>query len=562
MTSPDAPAPPTLQRSPNGPFILLGLGLLGVGIAAWRPVPAGVWHDDGVYMLVGKALSSGPGFVYDGVVGTPPAAKFPPLYPALLGLLWAVFGGIGPTTLIATLLNLAMLAGAGGLFAWALHASGALSLRKSLAAAGLGFASTDLLRTALVPLSESLFVLLGACAFAVWVVATGPQRKGDGRTGGEGAPSDPTLGTRPLVSLGILLVACVATRSAGLALALAFTLALWTRAGLRAALLTTGPAIATVWLWGRWASAKSEQIPEGARDLLGPYGSWLLDQALTAPGAFIGQLPAHVAGLASRVAAIFVPGLAGSLLWVAAVPLGVVAVLGIARLLVRFPPLGWFALGYLAMLVLWPYLDRRLIAPIHPVLVAAVAVGASELLERAGPRTWGRLVGAAAVVWIAGYSVVSAFRIADGWPAAPYRLRAERLAAAVEAMERTVPEDGVVGAPEFWAALHLHGGWTVAPSVLFDPRSVDPDAPVWGTPDALVELWRTTGIEYLLLEQAGRMQGPALDLIEDACPESVFVLAQMETALLVKLEWSPACEVIATATPPSMPRWRGRSTPG
>ena len=36
------------------PYVLLGLGLFGVGLAAWRPIPAGVWHDDGVYMLVGK----------------------------------------------------------------------------------------------------------------------------------------------------------------------------------------------------------------------------------------------------------------------------------------------------------------------------------------------------------------------------------------------------------------------------------------------------------------------------------------------------------------------------
>ena len=92
--------------SPSWPYILLGIGLFGVGIAAWQPIPAGVWHDDGVYMLVGKALGSGQGLVYDGVVGTPPAAKFPPLYPGLLAILWALFGTIGTVTMAATFLNI------------------------------------------------------------------------------------------------------------------------------------------------------------------------------------------------------------------------------------------------------------------------------------------------------------------------------------------------------------------------------------------------------------------------------------------------------------------------
>ncbi len=61
------------------PFGLLGLLLFAVGVAAWRPIPVGVWHDDGVYMLVAKALAEGQGLVYAGVVDAPPAAKVPPL---------------------------------------------------------------------------------------------------------------------------------------------------------------------------------------------------------------------------------------------------------------------------------------------------------------------------------------------------------------------------------------------------------------------------------------------------------------------------------------------------
>jgi hypothetical protein len=74
-----------VQISPTSPethasasvFVILGLVLLVVAFAAWRPTPAGVWHDDGVYVMVGNALAAGDGLRYSGVVGAPPAAKSP-----------------------------------------------------------------------------------------------------------------------------------------------------------------------------------------------------------------------------------------------------------------------------------------------------------------------------------------------------------------------------------------------------------------------------------------------------------------------------------------------------
>ena len=502
----------------------MGLGILGVGVAAWRPVPAGVWHDDGVYMLVGKALAEGHGLAYQGVVGAPLAAKFPPLYPGLLGILWFILGSIGAVTLAATFLNLVFLAAAGGLFAKAVHDATGLSVRMSVAAAGLGFVSTDLLRTALVPLSESFFLLLMMGAFVLW-----PRAETD-------------EGRRERAWLAILLVAAVATRSAGATLVAGFALAFATRKGLKTAALVTGPAIVTAGVWSRWAAARSAEIPEGMRDLLGPYSTWLFDQAISAPIAFLSGLPSHALGVLERIAVIFLPGLSGWPLLLAALPTAAIALVGLARLFDRFPPLAWLILSYLGMLLLWPYLDRRLVAPLHPVMVATVALGASDLLGRLRAKQAQAILVGAAAIWVAAYSVVTAGRIVDGWPAAPYRLRAERLAASVEALSRTAPDDAVIGAPEFWAALHLHGGWTVAPSARFDPRSVDPEAPMWGTPEEQISLWRTAGIDHLLLEQSGVLHGAALDMLEAECAGTVFVLAEMPPQLVVQIAWDSTCE--------------------
>ena len=344
-----------------------------------------------------------------------------------------------------------------------------------------------------------------------------------------------------LIALSLLLVASVTARSAGIALVLAFAIALLIRKGVRTAAIATVPAMIVMVAWTRWATSVSATIPEASRDLLGPYGSWLADQTVAAPLTFLGGLPLHAQGVFERIAALFLPGLTGWPLLVAALPLGAVAAFGLWHMLSRFPPLGWLTLGYLGMLMLWPYLDRRLVVPLHPALVAAVALGASELVGRAKRPAMAKAVIVAAALWVTGYSALTAYRIADGWPNAPYRLRADRLAAAVEALSNTAPPDAVVGAPEFWAALHLHGGWTVSPSVRFDPRRVDPEEPMWGTPDEQITMWRTAGIDHLLLEQAGLLHGAALDQIEAGCPGSVVVLAQMPSAIAVRVDWESDC---------------------
>lgn len=526
------------------PYLLLGVAVLGICVAAWRPVPAGVWHDDGVYMLVGKALSGGHGFVYDGVADSPPAAKFPPGYPLFLSVLWTMLGEIGPVTFAATMLNLLFLAGAGALFAKALHEGVGVPLWPALIASAIGFTATDLIRTALVPLSEPTFLFLWSASLLAWTRSWG-RGEPDGALTGAGS-AQPRLAAS--VTLAALLLATVLTRSVGVVLVIAVGLAALTARSrftigerMRYGAAITAPAFFAAFLWGRWSSTATESIQVQARDLLGSYGGWLSDQVLAAPGSFIAGLPAHGLGVASRAAAIFIPGLDGWGLAVAALIVAPVVLRGLWCLLQRCPPLGWYILGYIAVLLLWPYLDRRLLVPLHPALAAAAVLGATDLYDRLDPARWGRVAALIASAWVLTFSVVTAYRVADGWPAAPYRLRAERLATAVEALRNTARPDAVVGAPEFWAALHLHGGWTVAPSVRFDPRSVDPDAPMWGTPDEQITLWRDLGIDHLLLEQAGQLHSAALDQLEEACPQRVIVLAQMPGSLLVYLDWASAC---------------------
>lgn len=519
------------------PLVLLAVTLAVVAALTWAPLPVGVWHDDGVYMMVGKALGEGQGLRYVGVPGDPPAVKFPPAYPALLGVLWAGLGALVPVTLAAQFLNLAFLLGAGLLLARALRGGAGMGWWAAAGVAGAAFISADVWRMALIPLSEPLFLVLAAGAFAAW----------DGAT---------RAGTRRgRIVLAALLTAAVLTRSSGVALVVGFAAALAWERRWKALLEVAVPPVLAALAWGGWAARRAEEIPEGLRDILGPYGGWLGGQLADAPGAFAAGLPAHAGGVVTRALALLLPGASGAWLWAAALPLGALGLLGARSLSRRLPPLPWAAAAYLGMLLVWPFVDRRLVAPLHPWLVVLVAAGALEGLRWArasgddGGRPRGAHVRRAAgwtavavgTAWAAGLVGVSGVRAAEGWAAAPYRLRAERLATAVAAMERTVPPGAVVGAPEFWAALPLHGAWQGAPSARFTLRAADPGTPVWGTPSQQIELWWSVGADHLLLEQGGRIHGDALNLMEETCPGAVGILARFPPQMLVRLEWSEAC---------------------
>ncbi len=517
------PAPGFRRPSAGWPFLLLGLALFGVGLSFWRPVPAGVWHDDGVYMLVGQALGQGEGLRYVGVPGSPPAVKFPPGYPMVLAVLWRVLGSVGAVTLAAGLLNLVFLACAGGLFGWVMHRAAGLDRATSVGVAALAFVSADVWRYALVPLSEPMFVLLAVATLAAWTSA--------------GRPGD----RRGATLLALLLVAAVLTRSAGAALVAGFAVAVLVRRGLLVAAAVCAPALAVGVAWGAWAAERAADVPEGLRDVLGPYGGWLSGQLTTAPASFLAAFPSQARGVFERVFALLVPGATGWGLMAVAVPVAVLSAVGLMRLARTLPPVPWVVLAYLGMLLLWPFVDRRLVVPLHPWVLASVCVGALEVGRRVSHRGVRRALGAAVFVWVGAYTVVSAARDARGWAVAGYRLRAGRLAAAVEALAKTAPPDAVVGAPEFWAALHLHGGWSVVPSARFMPRSEDGATPVWGTPTDQLSLWWAAGVDVLLLEQGGLVHGAALDLLEERCPGAVRILARMPPQILVGLSWDGAC---------------------
>ena len=532
MSDPAAPEEPgigpTARRIPGllVPLIVAG-GLGVVGLLFWAAVPPGVWHDDGAYLLLGKSLADGEGLRYSQVPGSPPGAKFPPLYPLFLALLWRVAPEAVGQGSLASFFNVAFVASSGGLFVGYLRSLN-FSWLSSVATAVLLWLLPDLWRLALVPLSEPLFLV--TLVAALWA--------------GSRLEAQPTWRR-----LGVFLAAFAVayhTRNMGLAIGIAVPFALLMRGRMAWAFRTAGGAALIIAPWIFWSGRAAASIPGPLRDTLGPYADWLASQARGEGGSF-GVLFARALALAGRIVAIFFPGAQG---W-EAVSVGVVAcaalIVGVRRLSVQT----WTPILTAAFLTgtlwLWPYQELRLVMPLVPVLGMVLVAGFRPEVERftrgilvGGPRTDPEtfLIGAMGLVWILALVSVSVIALGGRRHVEPLRVRELMLARAVQAVEERVPPNGVVGAPELWAGLALHTGRRVAPSARFRPAG---DGPIWGTPPEQFAVWSASGIEYVVLENAGLVHQEALDELDARCPGAVQLQASWAGGMLVRLAWDDAC---------------------
>jgi len=157
-----------------------------VGLWVWEPVAAGVWHDDGAYLLLARSLAEGEGLGYAGVPDSPVGAKFPPLYPALLAPGWLVAPGAFEGGAGGALLNVLLLALAAGVACLSARKGFGLEPGISLIAL-LPWLSPDLWRLGMVSLSEPLFVLLLVASTGADTCSGRAGEQGVGAAGGRGS---------------------------------------------------------------------------------------------------------------------------------------------------------------------------------------------------------------------------------------------------------------------------------------------------------------------------------------------------------------------------------------
>ncbi|MEN8143628.1 MAG: hypothetical protein ABFS14_01635 [Gemmatimonadota bacterium] len=466
-------------------------------LPAIRVESAGLYHDDGVYLVTARALAEGNGYSITSLPEAVPQIKYPPMFPALLSVGWRLSPDFPANLPLLRLVPLlAALLWMTAVYRWVRGAergpvtAGAVVVL-ALASPWVLFVSTSIL-------SETLFAVL------VWGTFLAVRRI---EAGGRGAG--------PLAAAIALTAAAIYTRSLGLVLPLAVLIQLfrvWRPGALRYGLAVAALAIP----WFVWSATQHAAVPDWAGYYFSStYGNWnvltnfsLAEKFrilgynafyfLSSPGALVGY-----AGRPSLVLALVAAGLIGLGFWRS------------VRSGVRIEHL--FAALYLGVLWLWPWPPARFLVVLYPLILlwgwdgirAALGLPANTLL-------WRKLVavGAAAAITAASVGTLINIRalLADRdnlFPAARCIENWSDSEALHAWLRQNTPADAIL-LGNLDPALHLYTGRRAARAFSANPVTLyynfDPGREPLGPSSELVSIMESSRATYLILRPASCFQ--------------------------------------------------------
>ena len=428
------------------------VAVVAVRVAGWAAATylVGVFHDDGVYALLARAIASGGGFHYSQLPGAPAATHYPPLYPLVLAAAWRISPDFPHN--LSTLLGLNSLcvgAAAAGWWrfatvrlAWSSGMAGAAALIATLASPTLALSGALL--------SESLFLaLLWPALLLCERLVDGPHHQRPWRAG---------------LAIGALML--VRTHALALLLAVVAVLA-WHRRW-RDAAWVGAVATAVQLPWLLWAHGAT---PHVAAPLDGAYGSYL---GWFFSGLIEGGAPFLLATM--RVNAVecwlllqdrLALGLPDSLHLLAVLIAAAAVVLGGVSMARRARVTVVFLAVYMVILLAWPYAPWRFLWAVWPVVMLFALEGIRARWMAAG--RW-RIVPvlAAALPALAFVRTELHAYATRGWRMPARQATAQIAPALAWARNNTAPTDVLLGEGE--AVLSLYADRKAAPPMSFTAR--------------------------------------------------------------------------------------------
>ena len=502
----------TPRVRPSALTLLLVVGtVLAVAVYAIGPYPVGVFYDDGIYLILAKALASGEGYRYLNIPGQPAATHYPPAYPLFLALIWKLTPEFPRNVFLLKLANAALLAAGAG--AAAMFGRARLRLRLPVAAVvSVAFAvAVPVLAMSSVLFSEPLFFLLLVAALAA------SERLLD-------ADARPTAA----IGAGALCGLVALARTIGVAAVAGGVVALLSR-GRRATAGQFAAASALVLLpWQLWSAMYTSQVPGVLGTSYGSYvGAWLDAVQQTGPGFPLRVVAHNAAQIVRPLWGMFATALPW---WAAALvlaPLLGVLGLGLRRLRRVAPVTDAFLLVYVAIVLLWPVVPDRFLWGIWPLVGLVLALGASELAawRPTTPARRGARVALAAplVVAAAFYARYEVRGFAGRWWDTAQRLAADGASPLAHwVSSRTALTDVV--ATDADPLVYLYTGRPTVPAVTWRAAEyLEPQQPA----DMIVNtrtLLESFGVRYLLVSSSATPLGAAtLQLRRSRPPELALV---------------------------------------
>jgi len=357
----------TISLTRLAPITVAGIVFLAT-VALWQPIPVGSVQDDGLYVILAKALATGEGYRFINLPDAPAAVHYPPGYPALLALLWTIWPSFPANTTLFAFANIALLSVAA---AATYHLGRRLDL-PPVAAAGCalaGFLMLPMLALGMALVSEPLWLALAI----PWLL------RADRETGSHSAvtPMSWTTVAGLGATAGVLML--VRTQSIALLVGLLAVLLMRRRGGAAAAALVA--ALLVVFPWQLWVAHHADKIPDTLSGKYGAYGTWLRD-GFRAEGL---NLLTESMRRNVQSALHFIRGmlsLPGLPLVIAGIVLLGPAIAGAVRLARRTPVLFGALCAHAALILLFPFEPQRYVWGSWPFVILWIGAGLMEVWER------------------------------------------------------------------------------------------------------------------------------------------------------------------------------------
>lgn len=438
---------------------LVALAAFAAAVAAIEPWPVGVFQDDGIYVVLAKALATGEGYRYLNMPGAPNATHYPPLYPALLALLWKAFPSFPENVTLFKFANAAMLGGAAALYLRFARERLALgTVAAALAVVAFTACAPVVLLTVMV-LSEPMFLLGLAGTLLVCERAASTGRMGTAAAAGAAAAALALVRT-----LGILVVP-------------ATVLVLAWRRQWRAALVLGTVAVVLSIPWQLWVGAHAAEVPPIYLGKYGSYLGWLVDAVRTDGVAFLrdvawANLKSLVAQGWASTATDTLPAVVRN---TTSIALAFFFGLGAAQLLQRAPVAALFLAGYLTIVVIWPFAPARFTWGVWPLIGLVYALAALAVWEwGAEVRPRARLVlRPLALVSVAGLAVGYAgynyLGVARNWWTVVQQSVADRARPLAEWVVANTDSSALLATDDD-VLIHLYTGRRAIPNGAFTPQ--------------------------------------------------------------------------------------------
>jgi hypothetical protein len=497
-------------------FVVAALTVV-ISLLTVSPWPVGIFEDDAMYAILGKALADGQGYRFLNLPGTPYATHYPPGYPAFLAMFWKLFPGFPDNAVVFKFANVG-LAGLGAIGAYYLA-------RRRMRFGQLGASFATLLAMTTIPmllitgsvLSEPLFIAL-LCPTLIVCELTA-------ETGSD----------RDAVLAGLLCALLALVRTLGAVAIPATALVLVLQKRWRPAIILVTIGFLALLPWQLWASAHDGGIPAELMGKYGSYSAWLVK------GYREGGMP-FALGVVKRNLADFAGVLTFTLMptkpwWPRLSTLFViliVAVIGAPRLIRRSPVTAAFCACDLGVVCLWPVEPFRFVLAIAPVVAIWLGLGFGAALEWShGPKLATRSAGfvlvAAGLALIGGFGAYNWKGVKGHWWESSQRDVAVRAKPVAEWVERhTAPTD--VLSIDHELLIYLYTGRQAVPYLPFtaEERLKPLEKPFLES--SLRNILATYKIKYVITGSAPGLK--AARAIESSNPPGLRLVGAATTALV------------------------------